>query len=64
MCPLIGQLIREKGFSEDDCDLMREVLLRQRDLQLDEAKRLAKRFEGQTPVLDVMQRLLMERQDG
>ena len=64
MCPLIGKRVREKGFSDDDCDLIREVLLRERDMQLDEAKRMAKRYEGQTPLLDAMQGLLMERQDG
>lgn len=64
MCPLIGNRIREKGFSQDDCDLIREVLLREKDLELDEAQRLAARFEGQTPLLDAMQGLLMEKQDG
>jgi len=64
MCPVIGNRIREKGFSDDDCDLIRQVLLRERDLGLDEALRMAKRFEDQTPLLDAMQALLLEHQDG
>ncbi len=64
MCPVIGNRIRKKGFSDDDCDLIRQVLLRERDLELSEAKRMAKRFEGQTPLLDAMQALLLEHRDG
>jgi hypothetical protein len=64
MCPLIRSRLSVKGFSADDCDQIRGVLLRERDLELDEARRLANRFEGQTPLLDAMQGLLMERQDG
>ncbi len=64
MCPLIRARLIPKGISDDDCDLIRQVLLRERDLELSEAKRMAKRFEGQTPLLDAMQGLLMERQDG
>ncbi len=64
MCPLIRVRLIPKGISDDDCDLIRQVLLRERDLELDEAKRMSKRFEGQTPLLDAMQGLLMEREDG
>ena len=61
MCPLIRNQLVTKGFSDDDCDQIRGVLLRERDLELDEAKRLASRFEGQTPLLDAMQSLLKEK---
>ena len=39
---------------------MREVLLGERDLELDEALRIFKRYESQTPVIDVLEELIRE----
>ena len=57
MCVLIrNKVIRDN--SNDDVMSMREVLLGERDLELDEAKRLLSRYEGKTPLIDAMQELL------
>lgn len=54
-------LIRDKVIhsnSNDDVMSMGEILLGERDLELDEANRLVSRYESKTPLIDAMQELL------
>ena len=60
LCVLIRNKLRPDGTSPDDLMSMREVLLGERDLELDEALRIFKRYESQTPVIDVLEELIRE----
>ena len=64
MCELIRYKTLKTGLSIDDMQIIREVLLEERDLGLEEATRIGRRFEGKTPILDALQELLAEAQDG
>ena len=56
-------LLIQRGISVDDMELIRQVLLRQADLELEAGIRMAKRYEGQTPLIDAMQELLQRPKD-
>ena len=58
MCIKIRPLLIQKGISVDDIELIGQVLLRQADLELEQGIRMAKRYEGQTPLIDALQELL------
>ena len=62
LAELIPLLIK-KGISIDDIETMEAVLLRQRELELGQGVRMAKRYEGQTPLIDAMQELLGRSKD-
>ena len=64
MCVLIRYKTLKTGLNIDDMQVIREVLLGERDLGLEEAVRIGKRFEGKTPILDALKELLEEAQDG
>lgn len=57
-------LLLNAGLSIDDIETIAAVLLRQQDLELEQGKRLAKRYEGQTPLIDALQQLLEADRDG
>lgn len=44
----------------EDIRSMREVLLGERDLELDEAERMLNRYEDRTVVIDVLEELMRE----
>ena len=54
----IRPLLLNNGISIDDIETIRAVLLRQKDLELEQGIRMAKRYEGQTPLIDALQQLL------
>ena len=64
MCKEIRPLLPNNGISIDDIETIRAVLLREQDLELEQGKRMAKRYEGQTPLIDALQQLLEADQDG
>ena len=64
MCLKIRPLLLNNGISIDDIETIAAVLLRQQDLELEQGQRMAKRYEGQTPLIDALQQLLKEAQDG
>ena len=64
MCEQIRPLLIQKGISVDDMELISQVLLRQADLELEAGIRMAKRYEGQTPLIDALQQLLEADRDG
>lgn len=49
--------------SIDDMETIKSVLLRQQDLELEQGVRMAKRYEGQTPLIDALQELLDRSKD-
>ena len=57
-------LLLNAGLSIDDIETIEAVLLRQLDLELEQGIRLAKRYEGQTPLIDALQELLERPKDG
>ena len=56
-------LLLNAGLSIDDIETIAAVLLRQAELELEAGIRMAKRYEGQTPLIDALQRLLEADQD-
>lgn len=50
--------------SPDDLMSMREVLLGERDLELDEAQRIFDRYDGRTLVIDVLEELMREHTEA
>ena len=64
MCAEIRPLLLNAGLSIDDIETIAAVLLRQQDLELEQGKRMAKRYEGQTPLIDALQELLERPKDG
>jgi hypothetical protein len=64
MCEEIRPLLLNNGISIDDVETIGAVLLRQQDLELEQGQRMAKRYEGQTPLIDAMQELLDRPEDG
>lgn len=50
--------------SPDDMQTLREVLLSGKDLQEEEALRLADRYNEQTPVVDALSELMAEKLVG
>ena len=63
MCKEIRPLLNN-GINIDDIETIGAVLLRQQDLELEQGQRMAKRYEGQTPLIDALQQLLEANQDG
>ena len=57
-------LLLSNGISIDDIETIEAVLLRQADLELEQGIRMAKRYEGQTPLIDALQELLERPKDG
>ena len=53
----------KSGISVDDMEMIELVLLRQEELELEAAVRMAKRYEGQTPLIDALQELLDRPKD-
>ena len=53
----------KNGISVDDMETIKLVLLRQEDLELEQGVRMAKRYEGQTPLIDALQELLDRSKD-
>ena len=64
MCKKIRPLLLSNGISIDDIETVAAVLLRQQNLELEQGKRMAKRYEGQTPLIDALQELLERPKDG
>ena len=58
MCIELRPLLLNAGISIDDIETIAAVLLKQRDLELEQGMRMAKRYEGQTPLIDALQQLL------
>ena len=63
MCEEIRPLLIKKEMSIDDIETVMVVLLRQQDLELEQGMRLAKRYEGQTPLIDALQELMDKPKD-
>ena len=64
MCAEIRPLLIKRGISIDDIETIRVVLLRQQDLELEQGQRMAKRYEGQTPLINALEELLERPKDG
>ena len=64
MCDQLRPLLIRKGHSFDDMEMIRAVLLRKEDLELEQGMRMAKRYGGQTPLIDALQELLERPKDG
>ncbi len=64
LCDVLNPLMVEKGISPDDRETIRLVLLRHSDLSLEAGKRMAKRYEGQAPLIDCLSELLEAHQEG
>ena len=64
MCKEIRPLLLNNKLSIDDIETIEAVLLRQQDLELEQGLRMAKRYEGQTPLIDALQELLERPKDG
>ena len=64
MCKEIRPLLLNNGISIDDIETIEAVLLKQQDLELEQGMRLAKRYEGQTPLIDALKELLERPKDG
>ena len=58
MCKELRPLLLNNGISIDDIETISVVLLRQQDLKLEQGQRMAKRYEGQTPLINALEELL------
>ena len=58
MCIKLKPSLLNNGISIGDIETVVAVLLKQEELELEQGQRMAKRYEGQTPLLDALQELL------
>lgn len=64
LCDVMSPLMIKKGISPDDMATIRSVLLRHTDLDLEAGKRMARRYEGQTPLIDCLAELIDQGNAG